>query len=267
VCDHSSSVVECFAQYKRGYCEHYASTMAILLRHENIPTRLVEGFLPGTLDPQTGQELVLTSSSHAWVEVYFPGYGWEMFDPTGGGLARTQTLPEGTFIPIATPSPRPSIATGDGRPRDPEPPTARPGVGGGSTGNGRGGNQPLIVAAILLFIAVLFAAFLAWRRGPRSATTPDGVYASITSLARRFGFGPGPTQTAYEYATVLGDILPNVRPDLQTVATAKVEVAYGRRVLGDDRLRTLRDAYRRLRVSLLRLAFRRSDRRRIRRRR
>ena len=46
------------------------------------------------------------------------------------------------------------------------------------------------------------------------------------------------------------------------VATAKVEVAYGRRELGEDRLRTLRASYRRLRVSLLRLAFRRRERRR-----
>jgi len=90
------------------------------------------------------------------------------------------------------------------------------------------------------------------------------VYASIAGLARRFGFGPRPTQTAYEYATALGDILPAVRPELQTVATAKVEVAYGRRELGDDRLRALLDSYRRLRVQLLRLALRRRDRKRMR---
>jgi len=114
-------------------------------------------------------------------------------------------------------------------------------------------------------VAVLVAAFLAWRRGPRSASTPDAVYASIAALARRFGFGPRPTQTAYEYANALGDILPNVRPELHTVAAAKVEVAYGRRVLGDDQMRTLRGAYRRLRVNLLRLALRRADRRRMRR--
>jgi hypothetical protein len=126
-----------------------------------------------------------------------------------------------------------------------------------------GGNGPaLIVVAFILALAVLIGGFFAWRRGPRSAATPDGVYASITALARRFGFGPRPTQTAYEYATALGEILPNVRPELQTVATAKVEVAYGRRALGDDRLRTLRESYRRLRVQLLRLAFRRRDRRR-----
>ncbi len=105
-------------------------------------------------------------------------------------------------------------------------------------------------------------AFLAWRRGPRNVSTPEGVYASIGALARRFGFGQRPTETAFEYATALGDVLPGVRPELQTVAAAKVEVSYGRRELGEDRLTALTNAYQRLRVSLLRLAFRRGDRRR-----
>jgi hypothetical protein len=264
VCDDSSSIVECFATHRVGYCEHYASTMAILLRQAGIPTRLVEGFLPGEPDP-SGNEQIFTSAAHAWVEVYFPGYGWEMFDPTGGGLSRTPNLPEGKVVPLATATPKASVATGSGGPlNDENGPSRRPVGGTGVSSNTPPSNAPLIVVAAILFVTVLIAAFLAWRRGPRSATTPDGVYASITALARRFGFGPRPTQTAYEYATALGDILPSVRPELQTVATAKVEVAYGRRVLGDDQLRTLRDSYRRLRVGLLRLVLRRRDRRRMR---
>src|SRR4029079_15249655 len=113
----------------------------------------------------------------------------------------------------------------------------------------------LVGAAIALLAAILLVAFLAWRRGPRGATTPDGVYAGVASLARRIGFGPRPTQTAYEYAAALGDILPSVRPELQRVATAKVEVAYGRRQLGEDRIHALRESYRRLPGGPLRLAF------------
>ena len=86
VCD-SPSQVECFARYKRGYCLHYASTMAMLLRAANpdnpIPTRLVEGFLPG--DRSGRRETVTNAQAHAWVEVYFPGFGWIAFDPTGPG--------------------------------------------------------------------------------------------------------------------------------------------------------------------------------------
>jgi hypothetical protein len=117
--------------------------------------------------------------------------------------------------------------------------------------------------SVVLLGSVLVLAFLAWRRGPRSATSADAVYTSVTGIARRFGFGPRPTQTTFEYAAALGDVLPNVRPELQTVATAKVEVAYGRRELGEDRIRSLGVSYRRLRVALLRLAFRRGDRKRM----
>jgi hypothetical protein len=121
---------------------------------------------------------------------------------------------------------------------------------------------PFIVISLLLVATVSVVAFLAWRRGPRGPTTPEGAYAGVARLAARFGFGPQPTQTAYEYAAALGDVLPDLRPELQTVATAKVEVAYGRRTLGDDRIRALRESYRRLRVSLLRLLFRRRSLRR-----
>jgi hypothetical protein len=239
--------------------------MAILLRKAGVPTRLVEGFLPGDPDPATGNEEIFTSSAHAWVEVYFPGYGWQVFDPTGGGLARTPTLPEGKVVPVATATPKPSVATGSGGPvNDQDAPSRKPLGGGGVSPSGPTSNAPLIVVAVILLLGMLIAAFVAWRRGPKSASTPDGVYTSIAALARRLGFGPRPTQTAYEYASALGDILPSVRPELQTVATAKVEVAYGRRELGDDQLRVLRDSYRRLRVHLLRLILRRRDRRRMR---
>ena len=65
----------------------------------------------------------------------------------------------------------------------------------------------------------------------------------------------------YEYAGVLADVLPVVRPELETVAKAKVESVYAREILGDERLASLKAAQRRLRVSLLRLAFRRRERR------
>lgn len=261
VCDREASIVECFARYKKGYCEYYASTMAILLRRAGIPTRLVEGFLPGKLDVATGIEDVSTDGSHAWVEVYFPGYGWQMFDPTGGGVSEAAPLPEGTVVPMASASPRPSVSFASGDPRDgADAPSRRPGSGavpGRSTGSSTPG---LIALSIVLLAVVILLAFLAWRRGPRSASTPEGVYASVTGLAGRLGFGPRPTQTAFEYAAALGDVLPAVRPELETVAAAKVEVAYGRRELGDERMRALRDAYRRLRVGLLRLAFRKARR-------
>ena len=65
--------------------------MTVLLREHSIPARFVEGFLPGTLDKRTGVEQVFNPHAHAWVEVYFPGYGWYMFDPTGNGSGRDRS--------------------------------------------------------------------------------------------------------------------------------------------------------------------------------
>ena len=66
----------------RGFCEQIASAMAVMLRTQGIPTRLVTGFGPGTWDPLTGYYEVKQSDAHAWLEVYYPGIGWVPYDPT-----------------------------------------------------------------------------------------------------------------------------------------------------------------------------------------
>lgn len=80
---------------KEGYCVHFATTMTVLLRSEGIPARYVTGFAPGervagTLD----RYAVAQKNAHAWVEVFFPGQGWVMFDPTPGfGFGQMSTPP------------------------------------------------------------------------------------------------------------------------------------------------------------------------------
>jgi hypothetical protein len=252
------SVVECFARFKQGYCQYYASTMAMLMRASSlkVPTRLVEGFLPGTRDDRTGVEQIYADGAHAWVEVYFPGYGWQMFDPTGGGRAQTVALPSGAPV---TPAPRTSGAAGFSLPpKENDNPQVRPGELPNGASGARGPSTALLAAiALVLLVAVGLLGFVAWRRGPRGEVSADSAWRSVARTAARFGFGPRPAQTVYEYAGTLGDVLPTARPELQTVARAKVEVAYGRRELGGDRLAALREAQRRLRVALLRLALRR----------
>lgn len=113
---------------------------------------------------------------------------------------------------------------------------------------------------VLLVLVVGGVAFIVWQRGPRGATSADRAYGTVTSLAARFGFGPRPAETVYEFAGALGEVLPAARPELQTVARAKVETAYGRQILGDERLVSLRIAQRRLRIALLKLVLRRKQR-------
>ena len=69
---------------RRGFCEHIASAMAVMLRSVGVPTRLVTGFGPGERNPFTGYYEVRFSNAHAWVEVYYPQVGWVSYDPTFG---------------------------------------------------------------------------------------------------------------------------------------------------------------------------------------
>jgi len=114
---------------------------------------------------------------------------------------------------------------------------------------------------VILFIGVLALAYAAIRRTPTKPMHPDKAWGSLASLAARLGIGPRPSQTVYEYAGALGDEVPAVRVELTTLARAKVEVAYGKRDLGADRLRRIAEAYHRLRLALIGLIFRRGLRR------
>jgi len=248
-------VVDCFVFSRKGYCEHFASTMVMMLRTQGIPARFVEGFLPGDRDA-SGRETIRRDGAHAWVEAWFPGAGWMDFDPTGGGVGLPVPLPAGPVV--ATPGPSPSAGE-NGSPR----PSRRTGVdepggptGGGSvTGFRTPGIGPIIVVVIPLAAALLGLAFVLLRRRFGRPAEPVAVFRTVAGLAGRLGYPRRPTQTVYEYLGSLSDVVPAVRPDLQLVARSTVEATYGRRRFDDDRLSALGEAQRRLRVALLRLAF------------
>ncbi|MDY0406581.1 transglutaminase domain-containing protein [Virgibacillus sp. 179-BFC.A HS] len=75
---------------KRGYCDNYSSSMAVMLRTLGIPTRWVKGFSAGEkiADNPDGDGYdmyeITNSNAHSWVEVYFPNVGWVPFEPTQG---------------------------------------------------------------------------------------------------------------------------------------------------------------------------------------
>ena len=88
-------VYQFLAQTRKGYCDMFASSMAVLCRVAGLPARVATGFAPGVLDNQVYDLRAL--DKHAWTEVYFPGAGWLAFDPTMG--TRTDgTVPSGQPI-------------------------------------------------------------------------------------------------------------------------------------------------------------------------
>jgi hypothetical protein len=65
-----------------GHCEYFATAMTVMVRSLGIPARYVNGFLPGEYNDVADSYIVRGSDAHSWVEVYFPRYGWIVFDPT-----------------------------------------------------------------------------------------------------------------------------------------------------------------------------------------
>jgi hypothetical protein len=72
---------------KQGHCEYFASSMAVMLRTLGIPSRVVNGFRSDEFNDLTGNYVIRAKDAHAWVEAYFPAYGWQTFDPTPPGDA------------------------------------------------------------------------------------------------------------------------------------------------------------------------------------
>ena len=85
------------AEGKRGYCQHFAGSMALMLRFLGIPARVAAGFTSGKRED--GGWTVTDHNAHAWVEVWFPDYGWLAFDPTPGrgALAATYSVSSAGF--------------------------------------------------------------------------------------------------------------------------------------------------------------------------
>jgi len=74
-----------------GHCEYFASSMAVMLRTLDIPSRIVNGFRGGEFNDLTDSYIIRAREAHSWVEAYFPRYGWVAFDPTPA-----------TALPVAT---------------------------------------------------------------------------------------------------------------------------------------------------------------------
>jgi transglutaminase-like putative cysteine protease len=87
---------------RAGHCEYFSTAMTVLLRTQGIPAREVNGFLGGEWSEFGSYLAVTQNQAHAWVEVWFPGYGWVPFDPTpvgtGEGFADVAWFWPGRFL-------------------------------------------------------------------------------------------------------------------------------------------------------------------------
>jgi transglutaminase-like putative cysteine protease len=91
----SPALVGFVTQTHAGYCQYFAGAMALMLRYLGIPARVAVGFAGGQYDPNQHLWNITDREAHAWVEVWFNGYGWLPFDPTPAGPG---SPPRGTAV-------------------------------------------------------------------------------------------------------------------------------------------------------------------------
>jgi transglutaminase-like putative cysteine protease len=123
VADDADALLTFLTQTKAGFCQQYATTMAVLVRELGLPARIAVGYQAGTLQDD-GTYLVQSKNAHAWVEVFFEGYGWLPFEPTPGHGTHPSAEP-GTYL-----NPVKSSTNPDGSTTNPDDPNNLGGGGG-----------------------------------------------------------------------------------------------------------------------------------------
>lgn len=257
---------------RTGYCEFYATAMVMMVRSLGIPARVATGFAPGERQSD-GTYLVREAGAHAWAEVYFPGYGWEIFEATPSVSPRFFRASGQAGGPVAPPRVdddplldfdvfRESVGEVEIPPALPLPNASIPAIGddaltpAGNADAERGRNA-LIIAAVLFAALVIF-----WLRMQindrrlRALPAGDRAWHQLTAAAARAGVGQRPSETIYEYAGWLEEQLPNHREPIGVVADGKVWQSYSGQKLTLTATQRLDQALKRLRLPMIGLTLR-----------
>jgi transglutaminase-like putative cysteine protease len=149
-----------------GYCEQFASAMAMMARVAGIPSRVSVGFLPGKKVGDVWQ--VSVKNMHAWPELYFAKYGWVRFEPTPGGI--TGQPPAWTLQPENNPVDDPTTdpsATASSQPSanaQPDQVPDTPAAHGGGSRSGWAGTVAWMAAGLVALLILAAPATVRVRR-------------------------------------------------------------------------------------------------------
>jgi transglutaminase-like putative cysteine protease len=240
---------------KKGYCQYFASAMTVLLRASGVPSRMVVGYGPGepVANNSTGNTLAnpagaaqdpentfVVRNSHAWCEVFFPGYGWTQFEPTPAYPVVVHG--EASILPQ-------DGGGGDGN----DNPVVEP------DGPGTGIPWNTALLGVFLGLALLCAVlWLGWRRLLGQVSEPQVAYARIGRLAALSGLGPRENLTPREYGHRLAATFPQVTPALNQIVHAYMRASYSNHYLSGEDRSNIAKAWPEVRNHLLRHALRRA---------
>ncbi|MBI5565973.1 MAG: DUF4129 domain-containing protein [Chloroflexi bacterium] len=224
---------------KEGYCDYYASAMAVMARSLGIPARIVTGYSQGTLDETRGVYQVFQFNAHTWAEVYFPQYGWVQFEPTASqpSLVRLQPSSDnGANAELGASDRDPRFGSripedeefdplqGPASPLDlpdavpaPQTPSVWPWVMG----------VVALVAGVLLSVAAMYV-YESRGSGRRARRGGEWAFARMARMAHWLRVKLSPWQTPFEQAQALSKIMPHNEPAIERVANLYVHERYGR---------------------------------------
>jgi hypothetical protein len=207
---------------RRGYCQQFSGTMALMLRMGGVPARVASGFSPGSYDSDNKQYVVRDTDAHSWVEAYFPPYGWITFDPTppaSPAVSQLDDVASGGAVAGRAPNLPTLGQAGD-----------RPFAGGGSAGRlaaaDRGIDWKLWALAGLLAAAALLGVFKLWRRWRMPFAPVGPEVAELQRALYRSGRQPSPNVTLARLESLLSG---------SDAAAAYVRAVRNQRYRGDDR--------------------------------
>jgi transglutaminase-like putative cysteine protease len=222
---------------KTGYCDYFASAMAVMLRDEGIPARVVSGYSTGTLQDD-GNYLVKDSDSHTWTEVYLPPFGWIPFEPSGGwprfdrgsgGAGQSEATPSAVPTPQTAPSSAQSAAEASPTPS----PTPTPNPAENATVPETQTNQldlswliPIVIVLALLALLALVAKYL-WEKDLKGLPPAVVAYIKMSRLAAILGFGSRPGETPGEYGEAIAGAVPNASASASQIASEYARYRFG----------------------------------------
>jgi transglutaminase-like putative cysteine protease len=241
---------------KRGYCDYFASAMAVMLRSIGIPARVAVGYMSGTYNPDIGAYEVRESDAHSWPQVFFPDYGWVDFEPSpraGAGVPRVESLEQGTGEGVGADI----LRDGPGA-VGPEEMLPDEGFFGGEFSTSESGSDlswsllGLLVIPVGALAGLGVAGMVWWRRRFGPLDLVSQTYEKVLVLAQLAGLRPRPWQTPLEFAERLRAEVGDVGADIETVFGAFVRVRFGRRQLDEAEQARVAAAWGRLRSRIVR---------------
>jgi transglutaminase-like putative cysteine protease len=236
---------------RQGYCDYYASAMVVMARSVGIPARLASGYAHGEYSPTANVYHVRGTDAHAWVEVFFPRYGWIEFEPTTARPPIERPVDEDAQMPEADYMRAEQRLPGV---EQMAPPAL---VGAEPAGWMSWWSRVPTVAFGLAPLLVLGAAFWAWRwRTLREVSTAEAIYGAMVRYARWLEVQQSASLTPYEYTARLRSALERGHEQINLIADGYVRERFSGKPTGQSELARLNEAWQYLRGILWRSVLR-----------